>query len=125
MSRRAARLLTTVAFSSTIQVDTFPPANYYPDTTLDKFTLYKTYLTALSIAILVFCFILIPKRMHLHSVTLLYIPAQVFLTFGLVPQQYTDWIQFTIQYLRQSSLIGGFSMGECCQSVNESMAITS
>lgn len=46
----------------------------------------------MAIALLVLCLILVPKKMHLHVVTLSYLPAQVFITYGIVADGYTDWI---------------------------------
>lgn len=60
-------------------------------------------------------FILIPKKMHLHALTVVYIPAQIFVTFGLVGDEYTDWIMYVLQNISYPALIGGFSLGKCCQ----------
>ena len=118
-------MLTSLTFSSTISLDTYPPANYYPSTTLATFTSLQNYISALATALLVLCLILIPRRTHLHSLTLVYLPAQLFLTFCLLPSAYTDWLQFTLQNLARTALVGGFSLGQCCQSLYPSFSITS
>jgi hypothetical protein len=52
--------------------------------------------------------------MHLHSLTVLYIPAQILLTYGLVADDFTDWIKFCIKNIKSTSLVGGASFGDCC-----------
>ena len=105
------RLLNAITFSNEFTLDSYPPANYYPDTTLDRFNLLQSYMGSLSIALLVLCLILVPKRMHLHSLTLIYVPAQMYITYGLIPSSETDWIQYCTSTLKNAALIGGFSMG--------------
>lgn len=62
--------------------------------------------------------------MHLHGVTYIYIPAQIFITYGLVADQYTNWIKFALTDTFYPALIGGFSFGECCQSQSTYFSIT-
>ena len=68
-------------------------------------------MSALSIAIVILCLILVPKRMHLHAVTMIYIPAQIYITYNILPAVYTDWIQNTLQDISRAALFGGYSMG--------------
>ena len=68
-------------------------------------------MSALSIAIVILCLILVPKRMHLHAVTMIYIPAQIYITYTILPAVYTDWIQNTLQDISRAALFGGYSMG--------------
>ena len=91
------RLLTSISFTSTFSVSSYPPADYYPSNTLDMFNNLRSYINALSIAIVVICFILVPYKMHLHAVTLIYIPAQIYISYGLLPASFTDWLQYTLQ----------------------------
>lgn len=104
----------TISFSSTFNVETYPPAIYYPPATSTQFSQLQYDLTALSICLLVLSFILVPKKMHLHALTVVYLPAQIFIAFGLVADSYTDWIKFSVSNLTYSALIGGFSFGKCC-----------
>jgi hypothetical protein len=86
------RLLATITFSGSFSVTSYPPASYYPDSTLNAFNLLRKYIAALSVALIVLCFILVPKRMHLHAATLIYIPAQIYISYVLTPSKYTDWL---------------------------------
>jgi hypothetical protein len=52
--------------------------------------------------------------MHLHALTIIYTPSQIFITYGLVADQYTDWIQYSIKNMSYSALVGGFTLGSCC-----------
>lgn len=105
------RLLASLSFSSTINLDTYPPAYYYPDTTLSLFNSLQSYISALATALLVLTLILVPKRTHLHSLTLISLPAQLFLTYAILPSSYTDWIQYTLKNISSTALVGGFSFG--------------
>lgn len=62
------------------------------------------------------CLVIVPKKMHLHAVTLSYLPAQIFISYGIVADGYTDWIKFTLENMKQTALFGGISLGECCAS---------
>jgi hypothetical protein len=63
--------------------------------------------------------------MHLHSLTFIYLPAQIFITYGLVADPFTDWIKFSLQNMMSSALIGGFSFGECCTNQSTFYHLTS
>lgn len=52
--------------------------------------------------------------MHLHALTAVYLPAQIFINFGIAADEYTEWIKYVLQNASYSALIGGFSFGECC-----------
>lgn len=104
-----------MSFSSTISLDTYPPAVYYSPSIFSKFDRLQYNITALSICLIVLSFILIPKKMHLHALTVVYIPAQIFITFGLVADDFTDWIMYSLQNISYAALIGGFSLGSCCE----------
>ncbi len=120
-----SRLLATLALSSSISISTYPPADYYSDPTLKQFDLYQNYISALCLALLVICFVLIPKRSHLHNISLVYLPAQIFIVYGVLPSSETEWILYTLKSLRWSALVGGFSFGECCSEVFKDLSLTS
>jgi hypothetical protein len=119
------RMLATITFSSSFNLNTYPPAVYYPPSTSAEFSQLQYDLTAVSICLLVLAFILVPKKMHLHVLSVAYLPAHVFITYGLVADQYTDWIKYSLQNTRYSALIGGFSFGNCCQEQSTYYSITS
>jgi hypothetical protein len=52
--------------------------------------------------------------MHLHILSVIYLPAQIFITFGVVADKYTDWIKYSLQGMTYPALVGGFSFGKCC-----------
>lgn len=106
----------TTAFTTSLGLNIYPPATYYPDTTLQEFSILKDNITALAIALLVLCMVLVPKKMHLHAVTLAYLPAQIFITYGIVADGYTDWIKFSLENVKKTALFGGVSFGDCCTS---------
>ena len=122
---RGDRQLATLTFDSTFSIDTYPPALYYPDTTLTSFTQLQSYITALSIALLVLSFIIVPKRMHLHTLSFVYIPAQIYVAYCLTASKLTDWIQYTLQFMNRAGMFGGFGMGRCCQSTYSAYGLTS
>ena len=62
--------------------------------------------------------------MHLHAVTMIYVPAQIYICYMVIPAVYTDWIQNTLQDVSRAALFGGFSMGECCSLLNEDHGLT-
>jgi hypothetical protein len=119
------RLLIDVSFSSTINLNTYPPAVYYSPSVTSQFTQLQYDTAALSICLLVLSLILVPKKMHLHALTVIYLPAQIFLSYGLVADDYTDWIKYTIQNTSYSALIGGFSYGNCCTTQSTYFNMTS
>jgi len=49
--------------------------------------------------------------MHLHSLTLIYIPSQIYITLGVGADGYTDWIKYTLENLKPFGFIGGFTLG--------------
>ena len=104
-----------MSFSSTISVDTYPPAVYYSPSVFSNFDRLQYNITALSICLIVLSFILVPKKMHLHALTVVYIPAQIFVAFGLVADEYTDWIMYVLQNTSYPAMVGGFSLGNCCE----------
>jgi hypothetical protein len=124
-SGRESRQLVSISFESTFSIETYPPALYYPDTTLTSFTQLQNYITAVSIALLVLALIIVPKRMHLHSLSFVYLPAQIYVTYCLNTSKLTDWIQFTLQFMNRAGMLGGFGMGQCCQSTYSSYGLTS
>ena len=109
------RVLANIIFSTSFDISPFPPADYYPDNTLATFTAYRNYLNALAIALLVLSVVLVPKRMHLHALSSAYLPALLYIGFGILPANYTDWVQFTLQDMGVQAMIGGVSLGTCCQ----------
>ena len=106
----------TTAFTASLDLNIYPPATYYPDSTLQQFSRLKDNITALAITLLVLCLVLVPKKMHLHAVTVSYLPAQIFITYGIAADGYTDWIKFTLENVKKTALFGGVSFGECCTS---------
>lgn len=84
----------------------------------------KDNISVLAIVLLVLCLALVPKKMHLHAVTLAYLPAQVFITYGIVADVYTDWIKFCLESIKSTALFGGVSLGECCTSQSTFYEIT-
>lgn len=113
------RMLVTIKFSTSFDILPFPPADYYPDNTLSTFTTYRNYINALALTLLVLAVIIVPKRMHLHALSLGYIPSLIYLGMGVTPANYTDWVQFTLKELKVMAMVGGTSFGQCCQSLNE------
>ena len=63
--------------------------------------------------------------MHLHSISFVYIPAQIFIVYCLVASRYTDWVQYSLQFMNRAAMLGGFSMGQCCQSTYSTYSLTS
>jgi hypothetical protein len=63
--------------------------------------------------------------MHLHALTVVYLPAQIFITFGVVADQYTDWIKYSLQGMSYPALVGGFSFGKCCTEQSTYYGLTS
>ena len=63
--------------------------------------------------------------MHLHILSVVYLPAQIFITFGVVAEQYTDWIKYALQGITYSALVGGFTLGKCCTEQSAYYALTS
>ena len=109
-----SRLLQIVNFNSSFTLATYPPAIYYSDTIITSFNSLKYYLSILLACLLILSFVLVPKKMHLHSLTFVYIPAQIFITFGVIDEMYTDWVKYTLQNCSNSAMIGGFTFGQCC-----------
>jgi len=52
--------------------------------------------------------------MSLHNITCIYIPAQVYYTYGLISSNQTDWIKYCLQNVYQAALKGGVHFGACC-----------
>jgi hypothetical protein len=118
------RLLAAIAFSTSFDLSTYPPATYYPDSTLARFTLLQKYTTGLAVGLLALCLVLIPRKMHLHSATLGYVPAQIYILYTLIPSAYTDWVQYVLQTVARPALFGGYTMGECCQVLYSNAGVT-
>jgi hypothetical protein len=69
--------------------------------------------------------IIVPKRMNLHNISFVYIPAQIYIVYCLVAYRYTDWIQYALKYMNRAAMLSGFSMGQCCQSTYPTYGLTS
>ena len=106
-------------------MDTYPPANYYEDSTQSTFKRIRDYLTAFSIGAIIVGWVLIPKKMHLHALSVLCLPAQILVMFGLCATGKSDWLQYTLGYIWRAAMIGGWSAGSCCDDVSEDHNITS
>lgn len=63
--------------------------------------------------------------MHLHSLSFIYLPSQIYITYCLNASKLTDWIQFSLQFMNRAGMVGGFSMGQCCQNTYSSYGLTS
>jgi hypothetical protein len=56
--------------------------------------------------------------MGLHLLSFTYIPAKIFLIFGFAISTKTDWINYLLKDLKYTGLIGGITLGECCDNLN-------
>lgn len=72
----------------------------------------------LSILVLVLALILVPKKMHLHSLTIGIIPALLFIIFGLSMESIADWDKYIMQGCKYGALVGGVSFGACCTTIS-------
>lgn len=58
---------------------------------------------------------LFPKRMYFNIFTFSYIPAEIYIVFGVACEPITDWIKASLQNSSYPALIYGFNIYECCQ----------
>ncbi len=72
----------------------------------------------LSLLLLIVSLIAIPKKTHLHSFTLSFIIAKVWLIFGLALEGKLDWTSHILKCVKNFAMIGGESMGDCCHNLS-------
>jgi hypothetical protein len=63
------------------------------------------------IVLLGLCLLLIPSKVHLHSVTLIWIPAYLYLVYGVAMENSTDWVKWSLENVGGFAFVGGFSIG--------------
>lgn len=53
--------------------------------------------------------LLVFKKMHLHGLSFIHIPAKIYLIFGLAIGNRTDWINYLLKEIKLFGLIDGIS----------------
>ena len=105
------RLLTSISLETNFTVDSYPPAVYYSEDTFNFYDFANQLLFILGIILLVLCLMIIPRKMHLHSVTLIQYPAIIFISAGLLLENESDFVKSTLASLKPLAFIGGISIG--------------
>lgn len=94
-------------------MSSYPPANYYTEEEVNSYNGIKNIIYIGSIVLLCLSALnfIFARKMYIHLFTAACIPAQIFILYGLVPENYTDWIKWSLVGMDKLSFIGGFKVG--------------
>jgi hypothetical protein len=111
------RLLSTSYLNSQFDftISTYPPAYYYPEPTVDLFALFSKLIKGLSIATLILALVCYigKTRTVFYSIEATNLLVILYISQGFGLDQYIDWLGYTITNMKESTLIGGFSLNDC------------
>ena len=113
-SQGARRLLTAISFDEDFTLDSFPPAFYTEEDRIKEFENLRQLLYRLSLVLLILSALssVFIRRMHVHIASFFTLPALLSITFGLAPENFTDWSKWAFKDVLPLSLFGGFVIGE-------------
>jgi hypothetical protein len=78
--------LAAITFTSTFNIVAFPPANFITTPIFDFYDIVEKIIYGVSIALVIFNFVIVPKKYGLHSVTFSWIVPYIFITlFAATP----------------------------------------
>jgi hypothetical protein len=117
------RLLTQRLLASTAYLDlefdytvsTYPPANYYPEeivTMFDTFSVVLRVLAFVNLGLAIGCYFGVGRTVYyaLETGNLLVV---LYVSQGYGLDGFIDWLGYGIVSMKEATLIGGFSLGEC------------
>lgn len=109
------RQLQSISFQLTMKIDSFPPATYIPEPTLSFYQLTNSMIGYLALVFMVVNVIIVPKRYAVHSVSLTWIVPYLYLAYFQSTAYSNEWISSTIRNTKYQALVGGISLGKCCE----------
>ena len=113
--REVRFLQSATTFDFIIEIDSYPPSVYYPETVTNLFDGLSLYLKIISGITLVFAILgfIGAKRTLFYSIELFNLIVIIYTLEGPGLVGRSDWIAYSILGMKSFVLIGGFSLGDC------------
>ena len=115
VSEASPERMLQISFSTNIEIDSFPPAQFIDEGTMSYYQDINTAIFYLAFCFTVLNYLIIPHRYALHSLTMAWVVPYFYSTFFVATTYTTEWITNAAEALRWLALEGGISIGDCCE----------